>query len=1133
MNVATTADDLKMLAFEGDPKDIFIVDPRNGLMIACRGREEHSSGFDIIIDGIAAFIAELPEYSKSPLHEQNQIQNSAFDDLTRNWVVEDIDPDTEAFGVDLSDDWTLANGHSGYISQASGSGSCKAKLVYQDPVAGDIIPVIPGVTYQFSGYFGMHRCDGRIEVEFIDGNGIPLHKAGSALESDKMADGPHISDYFLGCVSEKAPPGAAGARLTVLKRGTKSGKDSFLFFTRFFFGQVDAGQEEAVSWSPARFRPEEFAVLRRSDFGAGCLAIKSLPAPVYDGRAHSIAVRSRQTGEELSGPDRFLFDDDVEGGVEHLSGTAVVGWVRSKSDLRTSLKVDLHIDGELAVSATANVLHANGNCGFSIPLPAGKLDGLAHHFVVREAESGRVVGEFAELVPYQMTPWNVIQKHGGVTLPATLSPAANFRYESIRLNLVALAKASRSGDRAKVEELQNHVQRLGLLHDKLVAGFETRTTYDVLDVAYETNPKVSIVVPVHNKFAVTYNCLVALLFAYNEASFEIIVVDDGSSDDTLDLPTIAPGVTCVRHETAQGFVNSCNDGAAVARGEYVVMLNNDTEPTARWLDEMLFVFENFTDVGLVGSKLIYPDARLQEAGGIVWNNAAPWNYGRGGNPYEPRYNYTRQVDFISGASIMLPRTLWETVGGFSKEFAPAYYEDTDLAFKVRDQGLKVVYAPFSVVYHFEGISNGTSTASGLKRFQEINAPKFRRKWAAACLHNGEVGKDLELNKDRNVSYRLLMIENQVPRPDNDAGSYAQFQEIRLLQSLGFKITFVPENMAWLGSYSDQLMRCGVETLYAPYHNSIHDVLEKRGKEFDAVYITRYSVAARLVPVVRHFAPRAKILFSNCDLHFLREIRESIAAKNPALMESALKTRDEELAVMRSVDVTLSYNTVEHAVIMSHNLSSTKIATCPWVVDTTDHVPGFDERADIAFLGGFAHPPNAVAVTYFLEQVMPLLRTRLPGVRFVVYGSGVPKEVRALEADDVVIKGFVKDVRDVYDSCRVFVAPLLTGAGLKGKVIDALAHGTPCVLSPIAAEGTTLRHGSEAMIAESTEDWAESVTRLYTDAKLWAKVSGAAVDYAQTFYSFDQGRKLMRRVLEAADIFVPDDSKALSITRSRV
>ncbi|MGF7210508.1 GT2 family glycosyltransferase [Skermanella aerolata] len=1116
-----------------DFKNAFMVEAKNGLTILCADQEAHASGFDVIIDGNVEVVAELPDKIEPALLRQNQIQNSAFDDLTENWLAEGLDQKTESFGVDLMDDWVLAKGHTAYISQLEGVAPSKAKLVYRDPVAGNIVPVVPGRIYQYSGYFGMHRCDGRLELEFVDGDGTLLQKAGCALESDSKTGGRQISDYFLACVVVKAPANAVGARLAVSKRGTKAGVDSYLFFTRFFFGMIESEADGHVPWTYAQLDAEECAILRCTASSGGFVITQHLPSRFYDGKTHDIAVRSRRSGEMLTGVDHFQFEDDLEGEIERIDGSAVYGWVKS-SVFRNAPKIDLYMDGEQIASGVADLPHAKGDYGFSLSLPAKKLDGLVHYLFVRESESGKIVGEFADIVPYQMTPWHTLQKYGGVALPATLSPAANFRYESIQLTLAALADASRKGDQAKVDELQKHVQRLGLLHDKLVAGFEVRTTYDRLDMPYPASPKVSIVVPVHNKFSVTYNCLAALLFAYNEATFEVIVVDDGSSDETLDLAEIAPGVVCVRHETAQGFVDSCNDGAAKARGEYIVMLNNDTEPTARWLDEMLFAFDNFEKVGLVGSKLIYPDSRLQEAGGIVWNNAAPWNYGRGGNPHEPRYNYTRQVDYLSGASVMMPRSLWETVGGFSKEFAPAYYEDTDLAFKVREQGMKVVYAPFSVVYHFEGISNGTSTAttSGLKRFQEINAPKFRRKWAAACLHHGEVGKDLELNKDRNVSYRLLMIENQVPRPDNDAGSYAQFQEMRLLQSLGFKVTFVPENVAWLGAYSDQLMRCGIEVLYAPYYNSIQDVLEARGKEFDAVYITRYNVAARLLPLVRHFAPRAKILFSNCDLHFLREIREAIAAKSQSLMESALKTRDDELSVMRNVDVLLSYNTVEHAVVMSHNLSSTKTVTCPWVVDTIDRVPGFKQRADIAFLGGFGHPPNAIAVTYFLERVMPLLRVRLPGVRFVVYGSGVPKEIRALEADDVVIKGFVKDVRDVYDSCRVFVAPLLTGAGLKGKVIDALAHGTPCVLSPIAAEGTTLRHGSEAMIAESPEEWAESVAKLYSDAALWEKVSASAMDYARTFYSFGHGRKLMRRVLEAIDIFVPDESKALYVTRTR-
>jgi glycosyltransferase involved in cell wall biosynthesis len=326
---------------------------------------------------------------------------------------------------------------------------------------------------------------------------------------------------------------------------------------------------------------------------------------------------------------------------------------------------------------------------------------------------------------------------------------------------------------------------------------------------------------------------------------------------------------------------------------------------------------------------------------------------------------------------------------------------------------------------------------------------------------------------------------------------------------------------------------GIEAIYAPFTTSIEEFLTERGGEFDVVYVTRYNVAQQVLDTVRRLAPKAKILFCNADLHFLRELREAISSNNQDAVLNALTTRDQELDVMRRVDVTLSYNTTEHAVIMSHNLSSTKIATCPWVVDVVDEVPGFDARQDVAFLGGFGHPPNRSAVLFFIQQVMPLLRKRVPGLRFRVYGSRVPDEIRALASEDVLIEGYVEDVAEVYNGCRVFVAPLLTGAGIKGKVIDGLAYGTPSVLSPIAAEGTGVRQGIDALVAETPEEWADAVACLYTDQMLWEALSKHSREQARAVYSFDKGKALMRKALEMAGIYVPDTTTALVPLRARV
>jgi GT2 family glycosyltransferase/glycosyltransferase involved in cell wall biosynthesis len=676
------------------------------------------------------------------------------------------------------------------------------------------------------------------------------------------------------------------------------------------------------------------------------------------------------------------------------------------------------------------------------------------------------------------------------------------------------------------------VTMLGRLHEQLVAGFEKIRKFEPLSFPSVNSPDVSIVVPVHNKFSVTYYCLVALLFAYNKASFEVIVVDDGSSDETVDILDIVDGIQYLRNETSQGFIRSCNRGASIAKGRYIVMLNNDTEPTAYWLDELVFAFEQFDNVGLAGAKLLYPDGKLQEAGGIVWNSGNPWNYGRGGNPHEPRFSYTRQVDYLSGAAIMLSNSLWKEIGGFSEEYCPAYFEDTDLAFKVRAAGYKTVFVPLSVVYHFEGISSGTSVLSGTKRYQEINRPKFKKKWIHHCRNNGEEGKDVDLNKDRGIDKRVLVIDYQTPRPDIDAGSYAAIQEMRLLQSLGFKVTFVPENFAYMGGYTENLQRLGIEVVYAPFEYNMQSFLEKRGSEFDVVYITRYYVAKNQLHWVRQYAPTAKVLFCNADLHFLRELRDAIERDDQVLMTRACSIREEELTMMRQVDVVLSYNPIEHAVIFSHNTNSAKIATCPWVVDIKDTVPAFTDRKDIAFLGGFGHPPNKAAVLFFINQVMPILRYQLPDAKFRIYGSNIPEELEKLATDDVIVEGYIEDVADIYNTCRVFVAPLLTGAGIKGKVIDALAHGTPSVLTPIAAEGTPLRHNLEVMIAETAQEWADAVTLLYTDQTVWENMSKAARQFASHEYSFENGQKLMLKALEATDVFASTENHSLVVKTTR-
>jgi len=242
-------------------------------------------------------------------------------------------------------------------------------------------------------------------------------------------------------------------------------------------------------------------------------------------------------------------------------------------------------------------------------------------------------------------------------------------------------------------------------------------------------PKVSIVIPVYNKALYTYNCLLSVLREDAHIQREVIVIDNASSDETPDLLARLQGaVQVVHNQENNGFVGACRQGAALALGEFILFLNNDTQVRPGWLANMLKVMERNPLVGLTGSKLIYPDGMLQEAGGIIFSDASGCNYGRREDPTLPYFNFSRAVDYCSGASLMIRKSLWEQLGGFDLRYAPAYYEDTDLCFAARAAGYLVWYCHDSEVIHHEGITAGTDLNCGFKAYQNINREKFIAKW---------------------------------------------------------------------------------------------------------------------------------------------------------------------------------------------------------------------------------------------------------------------------------------------------------------------------------------------------------------------------------------------------------------------
>jgi GT2 family glycosyltransferase/SAM-dependent methyltransferase len=611
------------------------------------------------------------------------------------------------------------------------------------------------------------------------------------------------------------------------------------------------------------------------------------------------------------------------------------------------------------------------------------------------------------------------------------------------------------------------------------------------------NPKVSLIIPLYAHAELTRTCLESIRDNTTRVSYEVILVEDDADEATKRMLNRVRGARIVHNETNLGYIRSVKRGASLARGRWLVLFNNDTEVTSGWLSAMLACAESAEDVGVVTPKFLYPDGSLNEAGGIIWRDGTGVNYGRGDRPEHFQYEYRRETDYGSAAALMVSAELWKATGGYDERYLPMYYEDTDLCFEARERGLRVLYEPQAVVIHIEGATAGNDIESGYKRHQEQNRSKFVAKWRHRLesdqLRSAPTNLRVAANRQRGP--HVLVIDFRVPTWNHDSGSLRMLNIVQALIGLGARVTLMPDNFAPLQPYTRALQRMGVEVLYGAL--DVNAELATIGPKLSGVILSRPHVASRWLDTIREFAPSAIVAYDTVDLHWLRETRRSgfegsslgtalINGSGSPIGPKAEALRQIELAMIRATDTTLVVSASEQDQV-EQDVPGANVLVVPNVHEIEPFVAPPKERSGILFVGGFEHPPNASAALRLVKEVMPAVWCELGDVQVTIVGPNPPPEVQALAAPLVEVTGWIEDLKPLLDKAKLMVAPLSYGAGLKGKVTQALAAGLPVVTTPIGAEG--IDHPDECiLVAKDSQGLAAQVVRAYRDDELWQSLS---------------------------------------------
>jgi O-antigen biosynthesis protein len=610
-------------------------------------------------------------------------------------------------------------------------------------------------------------------------------------------------------------------------------------------------------------------------------------------------------------------------------------------------------------------------------------------------------------------------------------------------------------------------------------------------------PEVSIILVLYNGAELTFEHLLSLRHALAVPS-EIIIIDNASTDHTHALLSRIDGAHVTYNSDNQHFLRAVNQGAKLSRGRHILLINNDTRIRDGSITTAHTLLDTDQSIGAVGAKIILLDGSLQEAGSIVWNDGTCLGYGRGSHPTNAEFEFRRDVDYVSGAFLMIRRTLFSELGWFDEAFAPAYYEETDLCMRIRKAGYRVVYEPTIEISHFE-FGSATSSSQALE-LQKRNHAIFRKCHACELKQFHYPRSVSKLNaRSASGARRILIIDDRVPYPYLGAGYPRAASLLREIAAGSWFITFYPLVISEVNiPEARAAFPAGIE--FAPDRGvaGLSNFLADRRGYYDAVLISRphnMAVFQEASRPVLGFVEATTIIYDAEAVFAEREALRLKLINEPHKRAKYEKALADEMALTEIANKVITVSSREKAVFQSHTRAALRVLGHS-VVPKATPTP-FDKRRNLLFVGALngsrQTAPNIDALFWFVQEILPKLDESIgTDYRLMVAGRVEADEVRVLESTRVVLLGVVPDLTELFANSRVFIAPTRFASGLPHKVHEAIAYGVPTVATPLIADQLGCTPGIDIMTGETVETFAAACKALYTDSALWTSIRQQAL-----------------------------------------